>query len=576
MEICANGPTQARVAGPQRAGRIVRAASVQTMDSRTLELFRCLQSGPFDDAGLKQIQRLLGSQRRALAAKNDLGTLQEIIQLLEGWAIASGSRRLSAAAFGEAAEIAERDLRQPSLANELRTRAITAGRQRSDPTIEVPHAEATTEELTAAIARAEAELEENAATANVRALADLYARRGAQGDREQAADLYFTLAEVLGNPAGLELLQLTLSQMPDHAEARALLASYTGRASQVALPRISTTGQAPVDAPKPLANAPAAALVSPPPLGAARSNGAGEAPKSAPRISTPRALGGVPAVPAPIGAPPAPSGARPPNLPVSSLSPIVRSEAPLPELEQASPARRSWRWAVVGLGACAVASGFLLARPSSPHGTAGDQTAHALGAPTAPAEASAAPEVQPAQPAAAQPSDAPAAKPSETPQPKAAAAAADSAPSALPPTAAEAQAENPKAPPSEPAAVAATPEATKPDKPAPKVTWLMDQLTVQGGTLNPQQLSAAMDKTQAQLDECYAASLQKKPKLKGKLLLGFTVKPNGRATAFKHLGGNIKDPELIQCSVKTLEAARFPKPRKAAAKVKLPFQYQRS
>jgi hypothetical protein len=40
------------------------------------------------------------------------------------------------------------------------------------------------------------------------------------------------------------------------------------------------------------------------------------------------------------------------------------------------------------------------------------------------------------------------------------------------------------------------------------------------------------------------------------------------------MGGNIKEPGLIQCSVKAMEAARFPKPRKLAASVKLPFQFQ--
>ena len=59
-------------------------------------------------------------------------------------------------------------------------------------------------------------------------------------------------------------------------------------------------------------------------------------------------------------------------------------------------------------------------------------------------------------------------------------------------------------------------------------------------------------------------------------MLSFTVQKNGKATQFKHMGGNIKEPALIQCSVKAMEAARFPKPRKFAANVKLPFQFQPS
>src|ERR1700759_1271780 len=94
------------------------------MDPRTLELFRCLQSGPYDEAAWKQIQRLLVGQRRALRGRNDFATLAEIVQLLEAWAQAANTGRLRSAALGEAAEIAERELRQVSLADDLRARAV--------------------------------------------------------------------------------------------------------------------------------------------------------------------------------------------------------------------------------------------------------------------------------------------------------------------------------------------------------------------------------------------------------------------------------------------------------------------
>jgi hypothetical protein len=539
------------------------------MDSRTLELFRCLQSGPFDEAGLKQIQRLLGSQRRALAAKSDLATLGEIIQLLEGWAIAAGNGKLSAAALGEAAEIAERDLRQVVLANELRARAVHAGRRTADPTIEVPHVEATAEELTAAIERAESALDADAAPTNVRALADLYARRGAEGDREQAADLYFTLADVLGNPGGIELLQLALWQMPDHAEARALLASYTGRASEPAAQR--RTSQTAVEAAKPLANAVAAGLVSPPPLGAARAALGGDVPRTSPRISAPRlSTTGLSAV---GSAPPALGGgaSRPPNLPVSSLSPVVLPESASIDEPPTNP-RRRWGWAVVGMGACAVAAGFFLGRPALQPSSAPDQTTHSLArGPETPGIASAAPEnaqpqepsAAPAQAAGAQPENKAAARDS---QPMAAEAAAPAQVAGEAPEVAKPKTE----PELEPAKIA------EKAAPAHKVAALMDQLTQRGGNLNPQLLAAAFEKLQPQLAQCYGDALQKKPKLKGKLVLGFTVQKNGHATAFKHMGGNIKEPGLIQCSVKAMEAARFPKPRKFSASVKLPFQFQPS
>src|SRR5262249_2988092 len=145
---------------------IVRESARRIMDPRTLELFRCLQSGPFDETGWKQIQRLLSGQCRVLRGRGDLATLAEIVQLLEGWANAAVSGRLRAAALGDAADIAERELRQVSLADDLRARAVTQTRStlvQRTPTNAVPTVEVEPPggvQLDEAIAVAESALEE--------------------------------------------------------------------------------------------------------------------------------------------------------------------------------------------------------------------------------------------------------------------------------------------------------------------------------------------------------------------------------------------------------------------------------
>jgi len=192
------------------------------MDESTLELFRSLQSGPYDDAGLKRIQRHLGSQRRKLRTAGDLSTLTELVQLLEAWARAADSGRVGAVALGEAADIVERDLLQISWANELRARAVANA---NGQTAVVRSGT----ELALEIERAERELEAAATPENVERLADLYSRRGSSSDREQAAELYCTLAEVLGNPAGMSALERALVEVPAHAQARALLTQWSAR-----------------------------------------------------------------------------------------------------------------------------------------------------------------------------------------------------------------------------------------------------------------------------------------------------------------------------------------------------------
>jgi hypothetical protein len=305
----------------------------------------------------------------------------------------------------------------------------------------------------------------------------------------------------------------------------------------------------------------AAGLVSPPPLGAANAALSGDVPRTAPRITAPRIARPALAAPAPMGA------SRPPNLPVSSLSPVVVPEDAALQEASASP-RRGWRWAVAGLGACAVAVGFLMARPGLQPNAANEPT-HALGSA---ASEVAQPDEKPLQPVDTQTT-------AVVVQPQPTAAAGTEPATAQQPTAAPAAAEPAQAAAPEAAKPSPAPDsAATPEKPAHtyKVSPLMDQLTQRGGNLNPQLLAATFEKLQPQLEQCYAETLQKKPKLKGKLVLGFTVQKNGRATGFKHVGGNVKEPELIQCSVKAMEAARFPKPRKLAASVKLPFQFQPS
>ena len=69
---------------------------------------------------------------------------------------------------------------------------------------------------------------------------------------------------------------------------------------------------------------------------------------------------------------------------------------------------------------------------------------------------------------------------------------------------------------------------------------------------------------------------EKKPRMKGSVIYGFTVKTNGKVTNIKRVGGTLRDDSLTQCSVKVLEAMRFPKPRKQSVQVKVPIQYKRT
>lgn len=677
-----------------RGARLTRS---QGMDDETLELLRCLQSGPYDEAAWKTVRSLLRTQRRLLRAQQDLGTLTDIVHLLDVWSQTCESPRVGADALREAADIAERDLSQAPLAADLRKRALSRSHEEEPPRAAGnPHAllgkrRADAGDFDGAIEAYERALNVDAEMETVYHLAELYSRRGEPGDAQQAADLYCTLGDVLGHPAGLTMLQRAIEQVPDHAEARALIAQYATAsataaetepanenaeanaapakpaipsaaslrartqpkpvrtqskgliasnvraqpaaatafaraqpaAAPIALdeldaPNIRDSSPANLQEPvvevapysepdtsekptvkagsgKPLRSfqtrtqsgigpafspdsesvAPAAntnatlsnptpiAAVSeatrtsadPPPLRAAERRAAGifPAPQPAPVITIVRSAPTAMASFSPTAAA---------TQPATSLSPVTVEEPAIERsrtrLQEARARKRKLLGATIGAASIA-ALGVLAIAPRSideaqhlakrMFGTSTDSTSN-----TTSTSSASRPQSESAPPTpASEPTPAPAAS---TPTP----APAPNAPA--------------------PAPVATTPAVpeTKP-VPAPQTTTgtvkpVLELLKTKGGKFTDVQLSAALEKTTPKLDACYTQALEKKPRLKGRLNVAWTVRPNGKAVAVKKQGGTIKDPELMRCTLDAITATKFPK-RKQPVQIRVPLEYRK-
>ena len=230
------------------------------MDPLTLELLRCLQSGPYDEPAWKHHRDMLRKQRRVLRAQHDLSTLADLVQLLEVWSKNCESPRAGADVLREAADIAERDLSKSSVATDLRRRAVALGHQESRgaaiTSAETGKRRKDMKDLNEAIQSYEAKLDADADMETVYHLAELYSQRGNTGDAEQAADLYCTLGDLLGHPAGLQMLQRALEHVPRHPEARRLLAQYDGVTAPPTAAndtRADELGPAPTTQPRPSA-----------------------------------------------------------------------------------------------------------------------------------------------------------------------------------------------------------------------------------------------------------------------------------------------------------------------------------
>jgi hypothetical protein len=478
-------------------------------------------------------------------------------------------------------------------------------------------------DLDGAIEAYEQALNAEAELATVRQLAELFAMRGGPGDAQQAADLYCTLGDVLGNPEGIGMLEKALAQRPEHAAARALLDTYTGKKAKSAGVLDSPSARGVLDSPsaRGVLDSPSArgVLDSPSARGVLDSPSARRALQARveaappPRVAAPRELGkGPPPLGAAVFA--LPSGA--PGAAVSSLTPVVRQDAEV-ELPEAR-ARPMLRWAVLGLAATGVAAAAAFAvfqsRMAVTSGAARSAASSYASAASEPG-ASTTPTVLPSAasgaatattPSAANTANANAANtmPGANVAPAAnVAPSVDTAPSANPaPSANTAPSANPA--PSANAAPAAkdttgaahgsalpgvadVPLATAKDQaesadaPAKSagskstVQALLEVAKLSGGKLNAVQLSAALDKANPKLERCYAQLLKKKPRAKGRLTFSWTVRLDGRVSALKKVGDTLNDGALGQCTQQAIADTRFPKPRKQAAQIKLAFDYRR-
>jgi hypothetical protein len=716
------------------------------MDPQTLELLRCLQSGPYDEPAWKHLREMLRTQRRVLRAQQDLSTIKDLLQLLDNWAQACDNPRIAADVLREAADVAERDLSQPAAAADLRKRAVTLGkleaRGASSPQATTGTRRKDPKDLNEAIEAYERALEADADMETVYHLAELYSQRGDPGDAQQAADLYSTLGDLLGHPAGLPMLQRALEHVPNHTEARKLLAQYEsakptsarpqpsrpiaarpertmeelgpaptihsapnsaslrartqsnptrGNASNPARaisdprtrvptpayasgapaplehgaprmaapapagsgdPRKTTPGIAPsivqsnlasggktygarateprqgnaahAFAPEAIAPEPApeppmrsgkaspplrvatpsetSSAKAPPPLRAAERRAAGQLPGPHPAPVITILQSAQPAqsiVPASDSVPPAasiapsatslsPSGT---TEPLTSLSPVVTDDSALERSRARLSATRARKrklaagafaaTAVAALAVLVIVPRTLEDARQFAQGIFGNDNASSTSASTT--TSASRPDSDPSQqmaagkqfaneiPAGAVTAGGAAPSVTETPIPGIPTSTGTEPTAAKSPSEEAATATPTKAPAPQPPA-----ESEKPATKGPVVRPLIELVNQRGGKLTDPQLMAALEKAAPKLEQCYADALEKKPRLKGRLILAWTVRPNGKVTGAKKQGGTIKDVDLARCTVDVISGIRFPKPKKQAVLIRLPLEYRKS
>jgi hypothetical protein len=70
------------------------------------------------------------------------------------------------------------------------------------------------------------------------------------------------------------------------------------------------------------------------------------------------------------------------------------------------------------------------------------------------------------------------------------------------------------------------------------------------------------------------ARKKKDPKLRGKVIVKFTINPDGGAKPAANEGSTLEDDDVVACVVRTIKTIRFMKPIEGTATVVYPFIFR--
>jgi hypothetical protein len=104
----------------------------------------------------------------------------------------------------------------------------------------------------------------------------------------------------------------------------------------------------------------------------------------------------------------------------------------------------------------------------------------------------------------------------------------------------------------------------EPKNPKGSIKVAAKEIKVKGGKISGTQIMVALEDALPKIESCYADALADKPKLAGKLTMGFSIQKTGKLAGARVAKSTVKNKPLETCAVQALEGQRFPKVKKAA------------
>lgn len=94
-----------------------------------------------------------------------------------------------------------------------------------------------------------------------------------------------------------------------------------------------------------------------------------------------------------------------------------------------------------------------------------------------------------------------------------------------------------------------------------------------GRTITPAQVKAVVKAKTPQVRACYERELKKQDGLRGKVVLGWTIKADGRVTGARAVRNSTRNTAMIPCMISAVSSWRFPR-AEAGFDVEYPFVFK--
>ena len=96
------------------------------------------------------------------------------------------------------------------------------------------------------------------------------------------------------------------------------------------------------------------------------------------------------------------------------------------------------------------------------------------------------------------------------------------------------------------------------------------------GELDPNVVAKEVKRRIGAVKVCYERALKRNPALSGKIVVRWTITPEGTVTGLDVENDTLGDPEVGQCIKKSIAGWRFPRPSGGSVEVSFPFVFQAS